>query len=249
MLTSREFDKSTRRRPDALAIAPTISASVTKRSATNPQLRGGDVFELVACRDGVSAFLFADISSKAALSAVHVGMLQRAFASATATHRGPGAILSELNRMRFDDVPGATGVTFSTAFVGIVDRQATRLTFASAGHDLALVLRGRAHEHLAPTGPLLGVIQNACYLESNTPFISGDRLVLASDGVTECRNMVDSSLAFGSSGVIRALHFDQSRSCRSASNIVLRGADNFCGGAYRDDATVVVICRKRNLLW
>lgn len=74
---------------------------------------------------------------------------------------------------------------FATAIIGWL-RDDGKLTLANAGHPPALIVRrSGAIEEIDSTGPLLGVLPNACWSTTTTWLAEGDALVLYSDGVTE----------------------------------------------------------------
>jgi serine phosphatase RsbU (regulator of sigma subunit) len=218
-----------------------FASAVESRSAADATRRGGDVFCTLDRADGSTAVLLADISSKGALSVLHAEIMRRAFMQAATFERTPARILAELNELRFE-IPGrSASVTFASAVVAVLDPHARFVRYASAGHDIGVIAHGRAHRHLAPTGPVLGVIDGAVYADCMEPFAGDDLLVLATDGFTECRNAGERSEQFGTSGLVRALAASGGGSCRAAADAVARGADLFTGGLYRDDATVAVV--------
>jgi sigma-B regulation protein RsbU (phosphoserine phosphatase) len=206
-------------------------------------MRGGDIFELLQRADGSAVILIADISSKGALSVVHTELMRRAFRMCATTERSPAAMMSMLNRLRYDGPPPNHSVTFAAAIIVAVERGAMLCRYASAGHDIGLFVRGRSHRHLVPTGPVLGVFPDAVYVNCLEPFGDGDVLILATDGFTECRSDVPGSLQFGTTGIARAAGGVPMDSCIAISRSIARCADEHTGGHYRDDATLAVIAR------
>jgi sigma-B regulation protein RsbU (phosphoserine phosphatase) len=115
--------------------------------------------------------------------------------------------------------------------------------YASAGHDIGLFVNGRRHRHMAPTGPVLGVMPDAVYTDCMEPFGPRDLLLLATDGFTECRNNAEGPRQFGTAGIARCVADEAVQTCASTSRAVARAADLFTGGHYRDDATLAAIAR------
>ena len=62
------------------------------------------------------------------------------------------------------------------------------VTIAQAGHPAPLLLRGGEVERLDETGFPIGMLPGLGYEQCVRRFEPGDRLVLYSDGVTECAN-------------------------------------------------------------
>ena len=96
----------------------------------------------------------------------------------------PREVVVELNR-QFQS--GADVTTYFTMIYGIIDFKANQLTMVQAGspHPL-LVVRGSNAMEIGTGGPPVGLLENMTYEEIRLPFGPGDRLILCSDGVTEC---------------------------------------------------------------
>ncbi len=223
--------------------AACVSFAVETRNAIDLTMRGGDIFEVHQRSDGSTALLIADVSSKGALSIVHTEMMRRTFRMCASSERSPAAMMAMLNRLRFDGPPPNSSVTFASAMIVAIDRSSVICRYASAGHDIGLLFRDRAHRHLAPTGPVLGVIPDAVYADCIEPFGDRDVFVLATDGFTECRSSADRNRQFGTAGIARATGNPAQQSCATVSSAIARSTDAFTGGHYRDDATLAVIVR------
>jgi serine phosphatase RsbU (regulator of sigma subunit) len=223
-------------------LAPCIDLAVERRTPEDDRLRGGDLVDVYETADGSACVLVADLSSKGPLGAKHAAILRVAFREAAPRERAPSYIMAALNRLHFDVETGGMGETFATAFVARVDRARRTLRYASAGHDTAVILRGRAHRHLVQTGPVIGVLPGAAYDDGFAEFAAGDLLLVATDGFTECRRF-GTGAQLGTSGLMRALHARAGHTPASACAASGRFADEFTRGNYRDDATLVAIAR------
>jgi sigma-B regulation protein RsbU (phosphoserine phosphatase) len=211
------------------------------RSASPEEWRGGDVFETLTRRDGSISILLADVSSKSSTAVLHSEMLRSAFNRSANTQRHPGRILSSLNALPFDTASPGACVTFASAFVATFDEELRSMTYASAGHDQAMIIGERSHRHLAVTGPLLGVFVEPAFTERREPFGADELLVLVTDGVTECRHVGAKALRFGTGGIVRALASARIDGSRSACEAIVANVDEFSGRYYRDDATIAVV--------
>jgi serine phosphatase RsbU (regulator of sigma subunit) len=205
--------------------------------------RGGDLFDSYVRPDGSCALLIADASSKGPLSIVHTEIMRRTFRLIASVERSPAQMLETLNALRFGSPPPYASVTFASALIVAIEPRSATCRYASAGHDIGIIARGRAHQHLESTGPVLGIFDDAEYGEHVETFVHGDLLLVATDGFTECRDVSNRSRQFGTSGLVRALASDMAATCRAISQTVVRSADTFTGGRYRDDATLAVIAR------
>jgi serine phosphatase RsbU (regulator of sigma subunit) len=216
---------------------------VETRSAIDERLRGGDVFDAYDRTDGSSTIMLADVSTKGALGMAQAEMLRHAFRRNARRERTPSRIMAALNILPLAGSRGSDSDAFATVFIATLSRASEALWYSSAGHDAALILKGRAHEHLAPTGPVIGVVRNARFADAFASFGPAELLFIATDGFTECRSEGDDRKQFGTSGIVRALGATAQRSHRSASRAVALGADVFTGRKYRDDATLVAVSR------
>jgi len=79
---------------------------------------------------------------------------------------------------------------FVTMFYGVVESASRRLTYARAGHDYPLLLRGRRLRELGGTGVLLGMVDTPQLQLSEEQLVlnPGDRLVLYTDGLKDVVN-------------------------------------------------------------
>jgi sigma-B regulation protein RsbU (phosphoserine phosphatase) len=221
-------------------VASPVVLSIQRRSASDEAVRGGDVFEMCVRPDGSAAMLLADLSSKGQRSLAHMEMLRTTFRRAACIERSPARLMSMLNTLRFDGSRATLSITFASAFIVNTERTACEVRYASAGHDIALFVSGRHHRHCSATGPILGIFDDATYTECVESFADDDLFVLATDGVTECRSPIELGRQFGTTGIVKALAQGNPDSCMAAASAIVRSADAYTNGRYRDDATVVV---------
>jgi serine phosphatase RsbU (regulator of sigma subunit) len=212
-------------------------------SASSDDRRGGDVFEVFTRDDGSITILLADISSKGHLAELHSDALRSAFIRLSREQWIPTCILSSLNAIGFE-TPSKTTVTFASAIVCTIRGDGSLLSYASAGHDLAMILGERLHRHLKVTGPLLGVFPDPVFGLRTEPLETSDFIVCVTDGVTECRNAYAKSLRFGTSGLVRALTSVRLDGPRMACDAVVRSLDEFGNRHYGDEATIAVVARR-----
>ena len=108
-------------------------------------------------------------------------------ASAAAVFSRPGPFLSELNDRWLE--PEAELENYATIAYGIIDRRSGDGEIVLAGHPPPLVLRKSGTiDTLQPGGLPFGMFQGPDYQSQVLQLGPGDRLILYSDGVTECGN-------------------------------------------------------------
>jgi sigma-B regulation protein RsbU (phosphoserine phosphatase) len=200
------------------------------------------VFDVQVDGDGAVWVIIADASSKGPLGALHAEMVRSAFRMAVHLNSDPSLVVARLNEIHFELPTRDIQAYFASAFVGRIAADKPELIYASAGHDIALLFEGRSHHHLAPTGPVLGVLPAAERSARTIPFGPASLLVLATDGITEARCALEPAFEFGTMGMVRAVL--QSGSSAATADDVVRCADGFSQTRFRDDATVAVIKRR-----
>jgi sigma-B regulation protein RsbU (phosphoserine phosphatase) len=130
---------------------------------------------------------------------------------------------------------------FVSMFVAAIDLRTRRMTFARAGHPRPLLLHadGRISE-LAADGIMLGVDAQPAFEEHSLQLRPGDRLLLFTDGLPECRNPEEE--LFGTGRVRRFLLEHRQLSGQALVNALVDDARDFAGrGALGDDLTLVLL--------
>jgi sigma-B regulation protein RsbU (phosphoserine phosphatase) len=96
----------------------------------------------------------------------------------------PVEVVAELNR-QFQSGPDVA--SYFTMIYGLIDLTDHRLTLVQAGspHPFRITRSGEISQ-VGSGGPPVGLLDDMVYEEISIPFGPGDRLVLCSDGVTEC---------------------------------------------------------------
>ncbi|MEM9393869.1 MAG: SpoIIE family protein phosphatase [Pseudomonadota bacterium] len=100
------------------------------------------------------------------------------------TGRAPSAIAADLNALLLEEME--TELYF-TMFLCILDTSIGRMQFVQAGHPHAIVLRRSGGVELLGQGGFpIGMLPFAQYFTDTIDLGSGDRVLLSSDGMTEC---------------------------------------------------------------
>jgi hypothetical protein len=77
-----------------------------------------------------------------------------------------------------------SGYQFATCCYCLLNTKTRQLTFARAGHPYPILLRaGRPPQQLETRGSLLGIFDNAEFVQGSVQLQAGDRLLLYSDGI------------------------------------------------------------------
>ncbi len=198
---------------------------------------GGDYYDIFPLGEGRLALVIADVSGKGLAAALLMSNLQaavRAFAAETAT---PAELCARVNRMISGHITAGRFITF---FYAILDTRARRLAYANAGHNPPL-LRG-ADGQVRPLdrgGTVLGLFRDSAYEQEVIGLRSGDRLLLFTDGLSEAANAAEEE--FGEERLAAQLGAFGNAGAEEIKDGLLRAVSDFCGGSFRDDATLIVI--------
>lgn len=147
-------------------------------------------------------------------------------------------ILRKLNELLCDDLPAGA---FVSLFLAELEINQARLHYAGAGHMARLFHRDGRVEFLGGSGPVLGLIETADFLENPTVKIGeGDLLLICTDGVIETMNQ--NNELFGSQRLIE--HVTEHRRQESSALIqsLFARVNSFAAGRpIADDITAVAV--------
>ncbi len=197
---------------------------------------GGDCFDALAFAPGAVGLSIADVAGKGVPAALLMSNLQAAVRAFAQEGTGPGSLCTSVNRLLCRNMASGRFVTF--CYVRI-DTTARRLTYANAGHNPPLLVRGNGSvDQLAPSGTVLGVFAESAYEQGDFAIAPGDRLILYTDGITEGRNPAGDE--FGEDRLAETASRHRALPAEEMLAAVLRDVEAFNGGKYEDDATLIV---------
>ena len=97
------------------------------------------------------------------------------------------AELAEVAALLNREMAGQEGDAYATLVAGLAEADGSRLSLLRAGHPPPFLLRRRGTiTDLAPPGFPLGFFEDSTYAVEEVVLERGDRLVIHSDGVTDC---------------------------------------------------------------
>jgi sigma-B regulation protein RsbU (phosphoserine phosphatase) len=198
---------------------------------------GGDYFDALRFADARVALCIADVSGKGMPAALLMSNLQAAVKAFASDSIQPSDLCSKVNRVICSNIATNKFISF---FYCLYDAEKKRLVYANAGHDAPiLVKKDGAHYRLRDGGAVLGVFRDWNYEQNEIEFVSGDRILLFTDGVTEVRN--SSGEEFGEQRLIELLKANRHLGARDLQTHVLRSVTEFSGGEFQDDATLIAM--------
>lgn len=195
---------------------------------------GGDYYDLFKDPVGDIWFSIADVCGKGVHAATRTSMIKYALRAFASAGMSPAQVLSGLNRM-ISEAGDPSDIV--TVWVGRLDRNATRLTWANGGHPPGLLRhRDGTITPLEVTGPLLGAIPEVPFDEMCIGVTAGERILLYTDGVTEARS---GNIFFGEQRVRDCFVGDGTSSDVAVD--LLGAVRRFVRADLRDDVAVLVI--------
>ncbi|MCC5828740.1 MAG: SpoIIE family protein phosphatase [Phycisphaeraceae bacterium] len=132
---------------------------------------------------------------------------------------------------------------FATLFYGVIDPQRRRLTYCSAGHEPAILLRDGQVRLLDVGGMIVGIDPRQVYHRDLLDMRPGDLLVIHTDGLTDALSF--EGKRFGRDRIISAIKAMADKPARDVLNHVLWEMRRYVGlNQSTDDTTIVVVrCR------
>ena len=205
---------------------------------------GGDLIDIYQFNNGSVAISIADISGKGVQAATRAALVKyglRAYVSAGLT---PAQVLRNLNILYIETAAfdASNSGSFVSVFLGIIDPERQVMTYASAGHDPVVFIRGDAEPvTLAPTAPVVGVLEESQKL-FHQRFINlnpgPSTLVLGTDGLTEARSLDGAFIP--REQIMARMSSNRTCSAQEHADDLLRSTVAFCAGKPHDDIAIVV---------
>lgn len=201
------------------------------------QTVSGDYYDILALRNGTTAFALADVSGKGLNAALVMVKVATLFRSLMRELPAPGDLLVRIERELIDTLDSGM---FVSMIAGVHDPVSGRVRFANAGHLPPLMhAADGSWSRFEAQAPPLGVLGSTVFgaYEETDIALAGGALYLYSDGVTETR-LADGNEA-GEAGFRAAIERRREQPPSARLHAIARafGGDE----ALRDDLTLLVV--------
>jgi phosphoserine phosphatase RsbU/P len=233
----REFEEARLIQRGLLPTAMPQASGVQLASSWQPANGvGGDCFDALVFPGGGIGITIADVAGKGVPAALLMSNLQAAVRAFAQEGTPPGPVCTSVNRLLCRNMASGRFVTFCYARIDVTAR---RLVYANAGHNPPLLVHANGTvEKLAPGGTVLGVFAESTYEQGEFSYAPGARLVFYTDGITEGRNAAGDE--FGEELLAQSALAHRALPAEDMLAAMLRDIEAFNGGAYDDDATLIV---------
>lgn len=199
----------------------------------------GDYFDVFPIAKNRMAICIADVVGKGVSAALLMANVQAAVHAFTGESATPAGICVKVNHLLCENLAMGKFVTF---IFGILDGENHTFEYCNAGHlDPILVSRGKI-QTINSSGAVLGVFSDWKYEDREMKLLSGDRLFLFTDGITEAEG--ENEQEFGEARIADYARENGTASATELNDLLLEKVDKFCGSRFRDDATLLVIAAR-----
>ena len=197
---------------------------------------GGDYFDVIQLDKDRIGICVGDVAGKGITAALLMANLQASFRAFATAEASPQVVCTKLNKFLCANIASGKFVTF---FYAVFDAGARTLTYENAGHSPGFLLRSDGTtQFLRGGGAVLGALPDWTYQNYTAQLQSGDKLLLSTDGITEAEN---SQLEeFGDERLMEVARA-RDGSALDIQRAIMQQVTTFCGGNFRDDATLLVL--------
>jgi sigma-B regulation protein RsbU (phosphoserine phosphatase) len=205
----------------------------------------GDYFDYIHIDDERFGVAIADVSGKGVPASLIMAICRSVLRSEAAKNPSPADVLHKVNRQLYPDIK--EDMFISTAYL-VLDHARSRVTLARAGHDAPLLYKGETGnvEKVKPPGMVVGIDSGSVFdrmtNDYQVPIVSGDCLLLYTDGVTEALNLEGDE--FGMERTIEAVRASAAKGAQAVVTRVIEDVRNFCGTTPQNDDITLIAIRK-----
>ncbi|HEX2164385.1 MAG TPA: SpoIIE family protein phosphatase [Thermoanaerobaculia bacterium] len=203
----------------------------------------GDFYQVVPRAEGREVVLVvADVSGKGMAASLLTASLEALLAAPLEEGLPPEELAARVSRLLHRRTPPEK---YATAFLGALDVETGALSYVSAGHNPALVVRAAdgTVERLTVGGPPLGLLAEGRYTAGRIGLAAGDTLLVYTDGIVEAADSDDEEYGLER---LEALAADRRNEPPAAiAETIEEDVQAFARGVpVADDRTVVIVRRE-----
>jgi phosphoserine phosphatase RsbU/P len=196
----------------------------------------GDYFDVIQRDKDRVGICIGDVAGKGITAALLMANLQASFRAFATAEASPEMVCTKLNKFLCANIASGKFVTF---FYAVLDATSRTLIYENAGHSPGYLLRSDGTTETLPGGgAVLGALPDWTYQSYPAQLQAGDILLLSTDGITEAENAQLEE--FGDERLLAAARA-RGGSALEVQRAIMQQVTAFCGGNFRDDATLLVL--------
>lgn len=216
----------------------TSPVHISARNIPSRQV-GGDYYDVISLGDKRFLIAIADVTGKGVPASLIMANIQ-----AMVHMLAPLDMPLEEKTARINDViyQNTTSDTFVTFFWGVLDCAQLVLEYVNAGHNPPMLFRSTSDLvlELNQGGLILGALPTMVpYVSDTVKLVSGDRLILFTDGITEAMNA--SAEEFGEHRLKSVVNEHRRSRAEEISDAIIESIHKHCSGTYSDDVTLMTM--------
>jgi sigma-B regulation protein RsbU (phosphoserine phosphatase) len=220
--------------PRALPALPGMELAAVCRPAGE---LAGDYYDIRPMANERVLLCIGDVAGKGPAAALVMANLQAAVKTLAEEDLPPIELCRRVNRVLCGNCEEGRFVTF---FCGVLDTADRTMRYVNAGHNPPVVARPNGSMlRLGDGGPVLGEFPDWSAAQGEIQLASGDRIVLYTDGITEASNLAGDEYGAERLGALACAYRHETAAELHAR--VMADAIRFAGGAFHDDATLLVL--------
>lgn len=199
---------------------------------------GGDFYDFHEKGGNLGIFI-ADVTGHGIPASLFASSVKYCFSKGVKYFVEPNRLLSYMNSSLYQKL----GNQLLTAGYLLVSPEKKTLSYASCGHPPLLLYKKNQNKllEIKPKGTMIGIHQDTNIEKVTVSIEQGDRILLYTDGVTECSNSQGEE--FGNGHLEDFLKRSIGLRAKSTSNLLLKNLSKFSGAKvrYQDDITYIVV--------
>ncbi|MCQ6275527.1 serine/threonine-protein phosphatase [Bacillus sp. V3B] len=220
---------------------PELEGGEVSGTSLPARLIGGDYYDFYPLLNGKIRIVIGDVMGKGIPAAMLMILTRGAFRSAAESTQSPGETLTAMNQAIYQDL--RTLKSFVTLFCADWDPATGIFTFANAGHNLPLLIKGENRE-VKPLpkvqGVMVGGLPNQKYSEESIILGNSDLVFFYTDGIIEATNKEGEQYQLHR--LMSTLSEHQDKAVGEIENCVMDSIQAFTDGVpQKDDITMVLL--------
>lgn len=221
-------------------VAPALAKTELTGRTIPSRTVSGDYYDFFERPDGTLDVVVADVCGKGMAASLLAASVQSAYQAWASDGLAPDVLCTRLNDLATKKTPPGKFVTLIAA---LYDPATGKIVFTNAGHNPGLVIRSSGKvELLEAHGIPLGLFPGRQYGSDSLTLLSGDLLVLYTDGVTEAAS--PDGEEFGLERLSQAVAGARTRPLEEVEMAVTDALSAHAAGVpYADDRTLILLRR------
>jgi serine phosphatase RsbU (regulator of sigma subunit) len=201
---------------------------------------GGDFYDIFSNTPDRTVMMIGDAAGKGLKAAMFITQTHGLARAVTLEKSTPQSVLQAVNSSMISI--GRPSSEFVTMFYSELDCRSGRLLYSSAGHNPPILLRNETIMQLELGGTPLALFEDSDYELHEVDLVTGDTVIMYTDGVTEAMN--NQWEQFGTERLEDIVKQHSQVSSVELAEHILKAVRQFTSGAAQSDDITLLILRR-----